>query len=127
MSHWQVIFSTVLPVSHATFIHSYLNMSERQETFLGNMQPYDTIRHHSIGKTPQAVSLWQDRDETQDLEMAFRLSKDLLQAVASTVMMGCDIIQALDGLLDYVQQHEHNEDLEVQQLWPQFFVFLPDI
>ncbi|CAK8990850.1 Uncharacterized protein SCF082_LOCUS2410 [Durusdinium trenchii] len=48
--------------------------------------------------------------------MAFRLSNDLLQAVASTVCTGCDIVQALDGLLEYVQQHEHNDDLEVQQL-----------
>ena len=58
---------------------------------------------------------FEDRDEAQDLDMAFRLSKDLLQAVASTVCMGCDIVQALDGLLEYVQQHEHNDDLEVQQ------------
>ena len=58
----------------------------------------------------------QDRDEEQDLDMAFRLSNDLLQAVASTVCTGCDIVQVLDGLLDYVQQHEHNDDLEVQLL-----------
>ena len=51
--------------------------------------------------------------------MAFRLSNDLLQAVASTVCTGCDIVQALDGLLEYVQQHEHNDDLEVQQLGAQ--------
>lgn len=48
--------------------------------------------------------------------MAFRLSNDLLQAVASTVCTGYDIVQVLDGLLDYVQQHEHNDDLEVQLL-----------
>lgn len=57
----------------------------------------------------------QDRDEAQDLDMAFRLSNDLLQAVATTVC-SCDLVEALDGLLEYVQQHEHNDDLEVQQL-----------
>eukprot|EP00434_Breviolum_minutum_P002269 symbB.v1.2.002001.t1/scaffold53.1/size378684/22 len=51
----------------------------------------------------------------QDLDMAFRLSNDLLQAVATTVC-SCDLVEALDGLLEYVQQHEHNDDLEVQQL-----------
>jgi len=56
-----------------------------------------------------------DRDEAQDLDMAFRLSNDLLQAVATTVC-SCDLVEALDGLLEYVQQHEHNDDLEVQQL-----------
>ena len=56
-----------------------------------------------------------DRDDAQDLDMAFRLSNDLLQAVASTVC-SCDLVEALDGLLEYVQQHEHNDDLEVQQL-----------
>lgn len=78
----------------------------------------DASFSHSLDELEQKAGTgWmKDRDEAQDLDMAFRLSKDLLQAVASTVCMGCDIVQALDGLLEYVQQHEHNDDLEVQQL-----------
>lgn len=63
----------------------------------------------------EMLSAVKDRDEAQDLDMAFRLSNDLLQAVATTVC-SCDLVEALDGLLEYVQQHEHNDDLEVQQL-----------
>ena len=77
-----------------------------------DVSPYQTTEKQQMLEMLSAVK---DRDEAQDLDMAFRLSNDLLQAVATTVC-SCDLVEALDGLLEYVQQHEHNDDLEVQQL-----------
>lgn len=57
-----------------------------------------------------------ERDEKRDLDMAFRLTHDNLQAVATTVFSGFSLIQIFDALRDYVQQDEYNDDTYVGQL-----------
>ena len=50
--------------------------------------------------------------------MAFRLTHDNLQAVATTVFSGFSLIQIFDALRDYVQQDEYNDDTYVGQSRP---------
>ncbi|CAJ1447590.1 unnamed protein product [Effrenium voratum] len=71
----------------------------------------------SLDELSQKSGDWiKDRDEASDLDMAFRLTNDTLQAVASTVCNGWDVVQVMDGLLQYVLQHEYNGDILVQPL-----------
>ena len=60
----------------------------------------------------------QDRDEKRDLDMAFRLTHDTLQAVATTVCPGFSLIDTFDALREYVQQDEYNDDTYVGQSRP---------
>ena len=64
--------------------------------------------------------LVQDRDEKRNLDVAFRLTHDTLQAVAATVCTGFGLIQTFDALREYVQQHEYNDDMYVGLSWPRF-------
>ena len=68
--------------------------------------------------TASAAYDLQERDEKRDLDMAFRLTHDNLQAVATTVFSGFSLIQIFDALRDYVQQDEYNDDTYVGQSRP---------
>ncbi|CAE7241248.1 unnamed protein product, partial [Symbiodinium necroappetens] len=69
----------------------------------------ELVQHHGSG--------WRkERDEKRDLDMAFRLTADNLQAVATTVFSGFSLIEIFDALRDYVQQDEYSDDAYVGQL-----------